>query len=47
VEAQAAMIDVGMAEPTEVFLPYAITASGRTVYQLFAESGAKLLGPGT
>lgn len=44
VEVQAAMIEVGMAEPGEVFMPYAIGANGRTIYQLFAESGAKMLG---
>jgi hypothetical protein len=43
VEAQIALIDCGMADPAEVFLPYAITAGGKTVYALFAETGAKLL----
>ena len=46
VEVQVAMIDCGMADPAEVFLPYAITASGRTVYQLFAETGTKMLSAG-
>jgi hypothetical protein len=43
VEAQTAMIDVGMVESGEVFMPYAITPSGRTIYQLFVEGGAKML----
>lgn len=46
IEAQAAMIDVGMVEAAEVFLPYAVTASGKTVYQLFAATGARLLSGG-
>jgi hypothetical protein len=46
VEVQVAMIDCGMAAPGEVFLPYAITASGRTVYELFEETGARMLGQG-
>lgn len=33
IEAQMAIIDSEMVTPAEVFLPYAITKSGKTVYQ--------------
>lgn len=46
VEAQLAMIDTGMVETSEVFMPYAVTPGGRTFYQLFADQGMKLLGAG-
>lgn len=45
VEAQMAIIEAGLAMPAEVFLPYAVTASGKTVYQVF-EDDQKLLGTG-
>lgn len=38
VEAQTALISVGMVSPAEVFLPYQITASGETVYEVYARS---------
>ena len=47
VEAQLAMIDVGMVEATEVYAPYMTTADGRTLYQLLSEDATarhKLLG---
>jgi hypothetical protein len=44
-EAQLALIDAGQAELAEVFLPYAVTNSGETFYQVFASS-PKLLGGG-
>ncbi len=42
IEAQMAIIDAGQAELAEVFLPYAVTGSGATVYQAF-KSDQKLL----
>ena len=41
-EAQLAIVDAGQAMLAEVFLPYAVTQSGATVYQIF-ESNQKLL----
>lgn len=38
VEAQTALIKVGMVSPDEVFLPYQITSSGETVYEVYARS---------
>lgn len=38
VEAQIAMIEAGMVETPQVFLPYAVDNSGRTVYQVFVEN---------
>lgn len=46
VQAQVAMIECGMAEETEVFFPYAQTAAGQSVYELFKGSEFKQLGPG-
>lgn len=44
VQAQLAMIDCGMAESAEVFLPYMVsTTSGQTLYSLIKESGFKAL----
>jgi hypothetical protein len=45
VEAQLAIIDAGQAELAEVFLPYAITSTGRTLFQM-VEAGNFLIGPG-
>jgi len=39
IEAQLAMIETGMVKTDEVFLPYAATASGQTLYKYFIESG--------
>jgi len=36
VEAQLAMIDTGMVQPAEVFLPYLLQQNGQTVYETFA-----------
>lgn len=41
-QAQLAVVDAGQAMLAEVFLPYAVTQSGATVYQVF-ESNQKLL----
>ena len=39
VEAQMAIVEAQLAEVTEVFLPYAITKNGQTVYKEIKESG--------
>lgn len=44
VEAQLAIIETRMVKPEQVFLPYAVTPTGETVFERF-ESG-KLLGSG-
>ena len=41
-EVQLTIVDAGQAMLAEVFLPYAVTQSGATVYQIF-ESNQKLL----
>lgn len=43
VEVQASMIYLEQAEVTQVFMPYAITKSGETVYELFKTGGMKML----
>ena len=43
VEAQTAMIQAGLADVREVFLPYAVGGDGRTLYEHFAESPKNLL----
>lgn len=43
VEAQMAIIEAGMATMDEVFLPYAITKSGQTLYQHIASGNSNLL----
>ena len=44
-EAQLAMIQTGMAEAQEVFLPYMQRPDGKTVYELFSETQFKAIGP--
>ena len=46
VEAQVAIIEAGQAEMAEVFLPYAVTPSGQTLYQEF-KGGRYLLSDGS
>lgn len=46
VEAQMAVIEAGLASLPEVFLPYAILPSGKTVYESVSANGLKLLGTG-
>jgi hypothetical protein len=46
VQAQVAVIDAGMVLTQEVFLPYLIDRTGRTVYQLFEEQKFKMLTDG-
>lgn len=43
IEAQMALITAHMAQLDQVFLPYAQTKDGRTVYQRISESGLMLL----
>jgi hypothetical protein len=43
VEAQMAMIDTQMVSIQQVFLPYAVTQTGETVYEAFANNPAYLL----
>lgn len=47
VEAQMAIIDCGQAEMAEVFLPYAITETGQTLFQRIQENPNRLLGSGS
>lgn len=42
-EAQLAIIETGMVAPEQVFLPYAISGNGKTVYELFKDGSANLL----
>lgn len=42
-EAQLALYQVGQAEMAEVFMAYAITGDGRSVYELFREAHVKQL----
>jgi hypothetical protein len=46
VEAQMAIIDCGQAEMAEVFLPYAITETGQTLFQRIQQNPKYLLGAG-
>lgn len=43
VEAQLAVIQAGLATLPEVFLPYAITSSGLTLYESVSQNGLKML----
>lgn len=47
VEAQIALIESGQAEMGQVFMPYAISNEGRTMYELFIENNQKQLGTGS
>lgn len=44
VEAQAAFIETMMVTTAQVFLPYAVTSDGRSLYQYVAENNQLLLG---
>jgi hypothetical protein len=46
VEAQLAIIESGQAEVAEVFLPYAITGNGQTLFQRITEDPSRLLNAG-
>jgi hypothetical protein len=43
IEAQCAIIEAGLAEMPEIFLPYAVTKSGSTLYKEIKEGQHKLL----
>lgn len=43
-EAQLAMIDTGMVSGQEVFMPYAVSRNGQTLFEVFQDRGQKLLG---
>jgi hypothetical protein len=43
VEAQMAIVDAQLAEIAEVFLPYAVTPSGNTLYEDIQKNGMKML----
>jgi hypothetical protein len=43
IEAQFALVDTGMAQVQEVFLPYLLANDGKTLYQYIAEKKFKLL----
>ena len=43
VEAQMAIVEAQLADITEVFLPYAITKSGTTLYKEIQNNGMKML----
>ena len=43
-EAQLAIIETKMVEPEQVFLPYAVTSNGQTVYEQFNNDNSYLLG---
>ena len=46
VDAQLAIIETRMVTTAQVFLPYAVTADGKSLYQRFAEDNTLLLGGG-
>lgn len=46
VEAQLALINMNQAKTEQVFLPYAVTADGSTLYEHIAKNPSLLLGPG-
>jgi hypothetical protein len=42
-QAQIALIETGMVQATEVFMPYMLTPAGRTLFELVEASGLPLL----
>jgi hypothetical protein len=46
VEAQVAYIETNIVTTAQVFLPYAVTSDGRSMYQYVAENAQMLLGGG-
>lgn len=46
VQAQMAMVDAGMAQTREVFAPYLLEPSGRTLFEYLEETRFKALPPG-
>jgi hypothetical protein len=47
VEAQLAIIETRMVTTAQVFLPYAVTANGQTLYEYIGHNTQLLLGEGT
>lgn len=47
IEAQVAMIEANQVKIEQVFLPYAVTANGQTLYEHIASDPSLLLGPGS
>jgi hypothetical protein len=45
IEAQIAIIEAGLATLPQVFLPYAVTQNGQTLYELASVKGLKFLTP--
>lgn len=43
IEAQMALVEAELAEMSEVFLPYAVTKSGTTLYKELKSSGMKMI----
>lgn len=43
VESQMALIEAGQAELAQIFLPYFVTGSGRTLYTEFVDNGLRML----
>ena len=43
---QIALIEAEMAQPSQIFLPYIVSDSGRTLFQMFEEDTQHLLGEG-
>ncbi len=43
VEAQMALVEAELAEMAEVFLPYAVTPDGQTLYKNISENGMRML----
>lgn len=46
IEAQMAIVEAGLADMPEVFLPYAVTRSGTTLYHELKNNNIELLNPG-
>lgn len=48
IEAQMALVESGQADAAQVFLPYVVEQSGRTMYELFVDANKqRALGDGT
>lgn len=46
VRAQMALVALEMAETGEVFFPYLQSPAGHSIFEVFAEQGLRMLGPG-
>lgn len=45
IEAQMALLETGMVQMEEIFLPYLVTSGGRTMYQVMVGTRFQLTGP--